>query len=166
MNRRAGGVRDLVTVQGALAGWAHREVPVGPDVAGVELGVGLQNRHPPTVLAVVDGPVQRRRPPVAADAGVDDQAGSSGPYRFGYGPLQVRRDHQIRPGVVEGGLHLRLVGHSPNGDVVAGVFEIHQNALRETVDPAGHQQHAHRARLPAAIHGHHLSVPSLDLLSK
>ena len=50
---------DLVPVDAALAGLAHRERAAGPDIAGVEVAVGLEDRHAPVTSAKLDRPVER-----------------------------------------------------------------------------------------------------------
>ena len=79
--------RYLIAIQTGLAGIAHREFAGGPDIAGIHLGIGLQDGHAPTLFAIENGPVQRRRPAVTTDTGMYNQADMLAPDTFGNGTL-------------------------------------------------------------------------------
>ena len=67
-----------------------------PDRPRVELWSSLQDRHAPALFLIGDGPVERGRPAIALDAGMDDQAEIARPNLFGDGGLQHRRDDHVR----------------------------------------------------------------------
>jgi hypothetical protein len=94
------GAADLVAVEAALAGGAHGERARGPDVAAVELVVGLEHGHAPLGRLQLDRPVQRRRAAVAHRARVDDEAAMPRPDALGDDRLEHRAHDQL--GLVAG----------------------------------------------------------------
>ena len=139
----------LLAVEAGLGGRGHRKSLGGPHRAGVHLGHGLQHGRAPGGLAVQDRPVQRRRPAVARDARVHDQAGQRAPHRLRNGALEKRGDQQIR----------LEQGHRFLGDAVGNV-ELHRHRvpkrrelqvqpLRQAVEAAREKQDSHRP--PACV---------------
>ncbi len=154
------GVGDLAAVEVALADGWHRAVGGGPDVAGVHLGVGLQDRDPPSGLAVLDGPVEGGGAAVAEGSGVDDEAGVRGPDVLGDGGAQHRREDEV--GVVAAyGLGQRVAGPGQfDRHPVAVVAQLGVDSLGEAVERARDEQDVHvgsRRRPGAAV----VAVPGL-----
>ncbi len=137
------GAADLVAVEAALARGAGGEAAVGPDLARVEVAVGLEHGHAPALGADLNRPVQRRGPAVASGAGVHHQAAVPGPHRLRDELLEDRADDQVRP---VGG-DRRLHGHPRfdhrHLDLVSHLGERDPRALAEAVVGGHEEEDAH-----------------------
>jgi len=139
-HRRLG---HFIAIDRRLARRAHRESRQCPDRAGVHLRFGLQHRHAPFADAVLDRPVERRRTAVADDARMHDQAKVARPDRFGYRPLQERRQDQV-------GLEQRhrLLGHRIgdvefDADFVPALGQFAIKPLRQAVETVSDEKNSH-----------------------
>ena len=88
-------VGDLAAVEARLGRLAHREFAPRPHRAGVHLAARLDQRHAPVRLAFEDRPIERRRPLVAAHAGVDDERAHGAPDVFRDRALEERREDEV-----------------------------------------------------------------------
>ena len=137
------GFGDLVAVQARLGGPAHRKGLGRPHRAGVHLGLRLQHGDAPFARAFRDRPVEGRRPAVADDARVHDQADGVAPDVLGNRTLQERRDDE-RGAMQRHRLdrhHVRNI--ELDRHLVAERREFEVQALREAVEAAGQEQDAH-----------------------
>ena len=137
------GLGHLAAVQAALGGVAHGEAFARPGVAGVHLRIGLQQRHAPFARPLADGPVERRRPAIAANARVHDQARYPPPDVLGNRALEKRRDDQVgleQVGRFAGDL---VVDVEFDGQLVTAFAQLDVQALRQPVEGMRQQQDLH-----------------------
>ena len=117
-HRRLG---DFVAVEAALGCVAHRKVDRRPDSPASISPFASQRGDAPCRLAVHDRPVERRRPAVAANARMDDDAAVLPPDRFGNCALEERRDDELRRNSATASSVTRSLTSNSIGDLVAGV---------------------------------------------
>ena len=133
----------FVAIEARLRRRTQRKRGACPDGSGIHLRDRLKHGHPPLALAIHDGPVERRRPPVADDAGMHDQADVISPDALGERAPQERRDDQIRNKHFD-----RLCRHAV-GDVVldrhfvTALRKRDVEPLREAIEAAREEQDAH-----------------------
>ena len=142
-HRRDCRLGDLVAVEAALARRPHREAGLGPHIARVHLGVGLQYCHAPLAFAPQDRPVERRRPAVALDARMHHEAEMVTPHGFRDGAPEIGRDDHVR--LVE---PRRLDRHGVvdvelDRDLVPALGELGVETLGEAVEAVGEKKDAH-----------------------
>ncbi len=140
---RHGGLGDFVPVQAALGGLAHRKAHAGPHLAAVEIAVGLDGRHAPLGFAIQDGPVQRRGPAVARDAGVDNDAAVVLPHRVGDAALEEGSDDELGPPKGHGFFGDVVVDVELDRDLMSVLRQLAVEALRQAVEGVREEQDAH-----------------------
>ena len=137
------GLRDLVAVNARLLGATQRKHGTGPDRPGVHFGICLQHRDAPLGLALLYRPVQRRRPAVADNARMHNQANVSRPDRFGNRPAQIRRHDQLRLEHRHGFLGDAVGDVELDGNLVPAPLQFRPEALRQAVESVGEEQNSH-----------------------
>ena len=123
-----------------------REGARGPDIAGVDVAVGLEHRHAPLAHAELDRPVQRRRSAVAPRAGVHDQAAMLRPDRLRDHLLEHRAHDQLRPVLADRRLHRGGRVDHRDRHLVAELGQRDPGALAEAVVRRHQEQDPQRSR--------------------
>ena len=139
------GLGDFVAIEARFRGRTQIEIAGRPDVAGVERGIGLDQRGAPRRVAFEDRPVERGRAAVADGSGMDNQAAHRAPSCLRDGATQEWRNHKIRPKQAHCFGHAVVVDVELDGELVTALGELDVDALGQRIKAGGEQQDAHRA---------------------
>jgi len=85
----------FIAIEARLARLPHREFAPRPDRARIQFRDRFDQRHPPARRGLEDGPVEGRWTPVAARAGMHDQAAYAPPHLLRDRAFEEARDHEI-----------------------------------------------------------------------
>ena len=143
-------VGDLAAVEARLGRLAHREFAPRPHRAGVHLAARLDQRHAPVRLALEDRPVERRRPLVAAHAGMDDERAHGAPDVLGDRTLEERREDDVGPEQRDRLVRHRVVDVELDRDLVPRLAQRDMQPLGQRVEAVAEEQDAHQGRLMRA----------------
>ena len=128
------GVGDFATVEARFRRRAHGKFAPCPNRPAIHFVARLDQSDAPALLALQDRPIERRRPPVAANAGVNDQTAHAAPDVARYRALEERRDHQVRAIERHGLARHGVVDVEFDRDLMPRVAQRDMQALGERIE--------------------------------